>query len=278
MSVSVVIPTTRPSVRSLIWSLNQGFVKPDEILVVSNEELAFDEPGPGDIPVYRVRFRSTEQPYGKGDAGLRRNIGATLAKGEIILFQDDDQIAPRNLLQTTLEVVARDGFCWGNHRRIDFDRFSPGDLLDLDPAIGLSRENGVNRWHGWQSSYAGNLAMRRDLFWDLGGFDLAYLGHHGNEDQQLGRRLSLRGKNPGHTWVHEPPFAWHPLADRYHSTLVTNITGTHSMVTTTINRHRFLVCGECPCRTPVDTAGLTMSETTVIQFSREQFTLKKERI
>jgi predicted glycosyltransferase involved in capsule biosynthesis len=43
------------------------------------------------------------------------------------------------------------------------------------------------------SPYAGNFAIKRDLFWEVGGFDLGYLGHHGSEDQQLGCRLSENG-------------------------------------------------------------------------------------
>lgn len=264
--ISVVIPTTRPTVEALIESLGEQTHKPDEILVVSNE---VSVPGV-------VNFWSEEHPIGDGDAGLRRDIGADLAEGDILLFLDDDVIAPRNLVEKAAEIVERDGFCWGHHRYIDFEAHPLEELLDLPPEAGNSREAFVNGWHGWQSSYAGNLAIRRDLFWEVGGFDLAYLGHHGSEDQQLGRRLGA--KNGYRTFVHEPPFAWHPTLNHFHSEPKRNMIGTHRMEVKTINGHEFLSCEECPCRRPVDVLGLTMSEQVVIRYSREQFTLKKERI
>lgn len=262
MTVSVVIPATRPSVTDLRRSLFQGTLLPDEVIVVSNE-------------VDGVRFSSDVQPIGVGDAGLRRNIGADLATGDILVFLDDDQIAPRGMLEAAVTIAERDGFCWGHHRFIDFTAHPFEELLDLPPEAGRSRENGVNRWHGWQSSYAGLFAIRRDLFWEIGGFDLAFLGHHGSEDQQLGRRLS-DGKLQ--SYIHEPPFAWHPEITQFHVQPVTNVSGVHEVTMTTINGHDFLACGTCPSRQPIFVDGLTMSEQVVIPYSREQFTLTKERI
>lgn len=266
MTVDVVIPTTRPSVDLLIASLAQGSREPDRIWVVTNEVERRQT-------ATWVNFSSDVQPIGSGDAGLRRNIGADLSDADIVLFLDDDCIAPANLVEEAARIAAEDGFCWGHHRYIDTDRHDLAELLTLPPEEGVSREHGVNRWHGWQSSYAGNLAIERKLFWEVGGFDLAYLGHHGSEDQQLGRRLSENGR----TFVHEPPFAWHPDRVAWHSTMVTNTPGTHRMTTSMVRSHSFMVCDECPRRTPIDVAALTESETVVIPYSREQFTLK-ERI
>jgi hypothetical protein len=267
--ISVVIPTTRPSVDDLIISLMWGSLVPDEIIVVSNE-VRPHTPG-----VTLVSFDSSTQPYGVGDAGLRRDIGADVASGDIVIFQDDDQIAPTDMVGMAVEIVERDGFCWGHHRFIDFDAHAPADLYDMDPSLGRSRETSPNRWHGWQSSYAGNLAIRRDLFWETGGFDLGYLGYHGSEDQQLGRRLS---GGTFEIYVHEPPFVWHPENDVFHSAPKTNIMGAHRMVRTAINGMDFFVCEECPCRKPVDVDSLTRSERVIIPYSRSDFSITKERL
>ena len=265
MSVSVVIPATRPC-DDLFWSLGYGTRQPDEVIVVSNEV------SPKGVLV--VRFGSPSIPIGKGDAALRRDIGADVATSDILLFLDDDLIAPLNLVEFAVDIAEADGFCWGHHRFIDFSAHDRHDLLDMVPEMGRSRESGVNRWHGWQSSYAGLFAIRRDLFWEMGGFDLAYLGFHGSEDQQLGRRL---GKQNNHqTFVHEPPFAWHPEVDLYHSTPRTNITGDHAMVRETVNGHDFAFCDQCPCRYPLDVARLTMSDEVVIPYSREALDIEKE--
>ena len=271
VTVSVVIPATRPSVDDLIISLSWGTRIPDEFIVVSNEVRPDAMQS-----VTLVGFDSATQPYGKGDAGLRRNIGADVAESDIIVFLDDDLIAPVDMLGMAVEIAEREGFCWGHHRYIDFEKYSIDDMLTMGPVVGRSREAYVNDWHGWQSSYAGLLAIRRDLFWETGGFDLAYLGYHGSEDQQLGYRL---GAKEGHrTFVHEPPFAWHPETPLFHSEPASNIMGTHRMVRTTINGFDFSACEECPCREPIDVRGMTTQETVIISYNREQFTLKKERI
>ena len=271
LTVDVVVPATRPSVRALAESLRAGSRSPDSIIVVSNE-LTADEVGPG---VTLVRFSSDTQPVGRGDAGLRRDIGADISSADVVVFLDDDVIAPRDMLLAALEVVERDGFCWGHYRYIDFDEIPMATLLDMPPERGRSREHGVNRWHGWQSSYGGMFAIRRDLFWEVGGFDLGFLGVHANEDQQLGRRLSGGTLK---TYVHEPPFAWHPENDVFHSVPKTNIMGAHWMVRTAINGMDFFVCEECPCRKPVDVDSLTRSERVIIPYSRSDFSITKERL
>jgi hypothetical protein len=269
VSVSVVIPATRPC-DDLLWSLGYGTRKPDEIIVISNEVT------PKDVCV--VRFSSPSVPVGGGDAALRRDIGADVATSDIVLFLDDDLIAPLGLVETAVDIAEEGGFCWGHHRFIDFTVHTREDLIGMAPGLGRSRESGVNRWHGWQSSYAGNLAIKRDLFWEVGGFDLGYLGFHGSEDQQLGRRLGKR--NGYQTFVHEPPFAWHPpLAEKgscYVYQHVAGIVGDHQMVRETVNGHDFAFCDQCPCRYPLDVGRLTMSDEVVIPYSREALDIEKE--
>ncbi len=266
MTTSVIVPTTRSTVDDLVWSLGQGTLKPDEVVVVSNE-VAVEG-------VTLVRFASDTQPIGHGDAGLRRNIGADVATSDVLVFLDDDLIAPREMLEEATRIALKDDFCWGHHRFIDFARYGREKLLELPSFVGRSRETAVNTWHGWQSSYAGLLAIRRNLFWKVGGFDLAYLGHHGSEDQQLGRRLGVG--NDFRSFVHEPPFAWHPEVDLFPSRARGEIMEEHRMVRQTVNGHDFDVCEECPCRKPVNVLGLTMSERVVIPYSRSEFTLEKE--
>lgn len=271
MTVSVVIPTTRQSVDLLIDGLGDQLLPPDEILVVTNEI----KPTVGGVTA--IRFWSDRQPFGKGDAGLRRNIGASEATGEFLVFLDDDLLTPPGLIEAGVAIASRDGFCWGHHRYIDFAGFDLDHLRWSSPTIGRSREQGVNRWHGWQSSYAGLLVIRRDLFWEVGGFDLAFLGHHGSEDQQLGRRLSGGSYR---TFVHEPPFAWHPEQALYHDVgfRSTNIGLSHRMERITVNGQPFAKCASCPCRYPLDIESLTLSEEVIIPFSRGDFRLTKEMI
>ena len=272
LKVDVVIPAIRPSVSRLADSLRAGSLVPNNIYAVTNE-LSAEECGEW---VTAVRFKSTTQPIGRGDAGLRRDIGADVSDADVVIFLDDDAIAPKDMVASAVEIVERDGFCWGHYRFIDFDTFTMEELLDLPPENGRSREHGVNQWHGWQSSYGGMLAIKRDLFWEVGGFDLGFLGQHASEDQQLGRRLS---KGTFRTWVHEPPFIWHPEREEFQTETKKNTkSGTHKMVVEEINGIKFSVCDDCPMREPLDKDGLLMAERVIIPYSREQFTLKKEHI
>jgi hypothetical protein len=270
-SVDVIVPTTRPSIIDLVMSLSLGTLVPDNIWAVGNEQR------PHWPSVATVTFDSDTQPIGRGDAGLRRNIGADISDADILVFLDDDLIAPRQMLEKTVEIVGRDGFCWGHHRFLDFtplrEQNDLSALLDKPPGEGRSREAYVNDWHGWQSSYAGLLGIRRDLFWKVGGFDLGFLGFHGSEDQHLGRRLS---KGSNRTFVHEPPFAWHPEEDLYHSEPVTNVEGSHQLRTVTVNGQVFAICETCPYRRPSDPGALVLSDQVAIPYSRSDFRIEKE--
>ena len=264
--VEVIIPATRPSVDDLIASLHFQTIQADSITVVSNEITPLEG-------VKLIRFWSDLHPIGRGDAGLRRNIGADDTDADIILFLDDDLVAPVGLIKAMLPIVERDGFCWGHHRYIDFSQIPAGAMIHMEPERGRSREAYVNDWHGWQSSYAGLLGIRRDLFWEVGGFDLGFLGYHGSEDQHLGRRLS---KGSNRTFVHEPPFAWHPEEDLYHSEPVTNVEGSHQLRTVTVNGQSFATCETCPYRRPSDPGALVLSDQVAIPYSRSDFRIEKE--
>lgn len=260
MRVDVVVPTTRPSVRELIESIRKGTFQPDTIWVVSNEQ---NIRGRG---VKSVVFSSEVHPIGMGDAGLRRNIGADLSNADILVFLDDDQLMPRDSIEQAVRIAESEGFCWGHHRFVPFEKRV---LLDQKPEKGRSRETGVNQWHGFWSSYAGFFAIQRNLFWEVGGFDLGYLGYHGSEDQQFGRRLSLLGDHKEKTYIWEPPFAWHPETPLHHSSPTPNTWGTSRLEKKTINGHDFMVCRECPYRVPLDVKGLTLSDNAVIPYSRD---------
>lgn len=220
-TLDIVVPATRDPWR-LIESLKHQSIPADRIFVVSNEVAPIDG-------VTVIRFDSDEYLYGEKDVVLRRNLGLTHSEAEYVVFLDDDQIAPRNLVESCKRVLASYEVCWGNHRYIDFADYPVSHFLDLSPENGRSREMGVNVEHMWMSAYGGMLAVRRDVMDENDGFDLAYLGKHAGEDQDLGRRLQ-QYLHQHRIIVHEPPFAWHPTVEMEPRLLgPTNSCGSHQM-------------------------------------------------
>lgn len=128
----------------------------------------------------------------KGPA-VARNKGASLAKGQLLIFLDDDIEPSSNLIQAHVDAIKRSG-----------DRVSVGYL----PPI-LKNQKGfflmeIRRWWeamfqtmrqpGHRFSYttllSGNFALHAALFARAGGFDASLWCH---EDYELGIRLLKAG-------------------------------------------------------------------------------------
>jgi hypothetical protein len=280
MKLDIVIPATRRSVNHLLWSLSQGTTLPSRVIVVTNEVQnveSFSKHYPTEV----IHFDSKVHPIGSADQALRRNIGIWEATGDAVLTLDDDLFAPDNLVETAIaEVIAR-RVVWGHHRYIDFE--GQGErLLNLEPEAGRSREHGVNRFHLWYSAYAGLMVAETQLLREVGGYDMMFLGRHGNEDQSLGRRLNHHLGLGDQVWVSEPPFAWHPNEARTHGATKTNFCngGSSWLQQTTINGVRFLECSKagCPYRVFADEEPHLFSDKVVIPYDPTTVTLRKERI
>ena len=252
--IEVIIPSIRRfAAHQLLASLAMGSQVPDLVTIVSNEtELPLDL----GMKVRIIRFE-TDYPYGAYDVVLRRNIAIFASEADIIVTQDDDQVAPRGMIEACAEVLSHEPYCWGHHRWFDFrDGFrSLEDIVNLPAEAGAPRENFPNSFHGWESCYAGMSAHYRETLVRLGGFDMLFLGRHGNEDQSLGRReLRMFGKDRAYIW--EPPFAWHPHEIiPYDKFPKTNLCDEHQLSSRWINGYEFVVCSRCPYQRPNDVRG-----------------------
>jgi hypothetical protein len=255
MTLEVIVPCLR-NPAPLIESLGYGTRLPDLVTLVSNEVSA-DWVGVK-FPMRILRFKSDTYCYGEMDVVLRRNIGAYWSTADHIVFQDDDQVAPSNMLEESEKLLEAKTFFAGNYRYIDFAGHSTFALAHMPPAAGRSRENPPNFSHLYYSCYGGMIGVQRKEFLRLGGFDMAFLGRHGAEDQQFGFRYSGQ-----RVFVYDPPFTWHPeprVANWDNNTPHTNSCRDHEFVT----GDGIKQCQKCPFRVHVgnkkNELPLTMTE------------------
>lgn len=275
MSVDIVIPTTRPLVQRVIWGLANQTVKPDRVMVISNE---IEELDPMGLAVEVIEFGSDHYPIGGGDVVLRRNIGFWEATSDYIITLDDDQAVPASLVEDFLERLPEQRVVWGHHRYINFDDYPLMALLLLDPEEGASREAFVNDYHLWYSCYAGCMGIERSLILEVGGYDMAFLCRHGNEDQSLGRRINHHLDRGDRVLVSEPPFAWHPTRDEWHGHVVSNLCDGHVLQPVEIAGRRFERCPKCPYLRCVEDTDNLFGDDVIVPYEHNKVTLSIHQV
>jgi len=138
----------------------------------------------------------SETDYGPG---VSRNIGWKRGSGRYVAFIDDDCLAERDWIESLQRV------------------FSENEIGGIEGGITTTDENGEtvdfnppNRFR-WNRFKTANLAVRRDVLEEIGGFDERY--HMHREDTDLAWRIIDAGFKMA--WapqcrVHHPePLGWH---------------------------------------------------------------------
>ena len=245
--LEVIIPSIRVgTVERALYSLSRNSIPPDLVTVVSNE-VPSDARSHG-LAVRVLRFSSEHYPIGECDLALRRNIGIWAAEHPHVLTFDDDQLAPRGLIASSIELLRREPYFWGHHRFIRFGSYTIDQILEMDPDRGRTREFPANAWHSWQSCYGGLFGGRKDVVLEAGGYDLIFLGICRSEDQNFGRRLARRVRGTDRVFIYEPPFAWHP-EEKYPwaASPVSNLCSTkHELAPDVAGGAAIVRCGRCP--------------------------------
>jgi glycosyltransferase involved in cell wall biosynthesis len=199
MKFSVIIPNLNSLViDQTIAALEQQNIRKDEfeIIVVGRDD-------PGLVhPSEQIKVDLTERPYGPAEA---RNRGAKQARGDILVFLDADCVPSPGWL-AAIEHALKDS--------------------DVDGVGGGVRLGKGNYWvvadnfaifHDFLPDHAPrevrqypslNLAIRREAFWQVRGFDESY-PYPAGEDFDLTYRMSLAGyrlRFEPEAWVeHHPP-------------------------------------------------------------------------
>ena len=174
--VDVVIPTFRrpEALASCLKSLEKQTMAPASIEVIDDSETDY---GPG----------------------VSRNIGWKRGSGRYVAFIDDDCLAEQDWIES-LEKM-----------------FSENEIGGIEGGITTTDENGEkidfnppNRFR-WNRFKTANLAVRRDVLEEIGGFDERY--HMHREDTDLAWRVIDAGFKMA--WVpqcrvhHPEPLGWH---------------------------------------------------------------------
>lgn len=181
-AVSVVIPNLHsPMIGEVIAAIRaQDYSEPFEMIVVGMDRFGQVEEDE------QVRFLRTEQPT---PPAIARNLGARSARAELLVFIDSDCLPARDWLrrltahftEPTTQVVGGGvnfpdrpfwTFCDNLATFYEFLHTSPAGLRDQLPSL--------------------NLAVRREFFLKVGGFDERYPLPAG-EDADLTTRMRLSG-------------------------------------------------------------------------------------
>lgn len=202
--LSVIVPThqRRDSVVRLLGALGDGGVSPDQfevVVVVDGSTDGTAEALAALAPAFALRVLE-QSPA--GGAARARNAGATVARGSLLLFMDDDiELLPGALAE---HVRAHE-----THRPASGDA-EPlvliGAPIPVRSAADGFHERAIWGWweqqferlalpgHRWRYDdvYSGVLSMPASLFTAVGGFETG-LPSSCRDDSEIGLRLIARG-------------------------------------------------------------------------------------
>jgi glycosyltransferase involved in cell wall biosynthesis len=183
-TISVVIPVhdAPEAMRSQLAALAaQDVARPWELIIADNganerlPRLLAAVPGlPATVVVDATARRGPS---------FARNAGASVARGDVIVFVDaDDEVEP-SYLRAMAEGLARHRFVGA---RVDHERLNTWG----GPVHVRWQLDGPNRFGDHPLVAAGSMGIQRSFFHELGGFDEGLLG---SEDDDLCVRASLAG-------------------------------------------------------------------------------------
>lgn len=168
----------------------------------------------------------------KGELATIRNAGARAAKGDILVFIDDDTFCTRDWLSNIIQIFETRDACGGSgpaiilskHRK-NRDLFRYEKLRDFYDSFFMEGRESLpghfSRAGTWSTaasekdcSYDGevefleacNMSFRRDVFEQFGGFDEAYRGIGDCSEPDLCFRIRVDG---GKLWFSKKAILYH---------------------------------------------------------------------
>ncbi|SDW04312.1 glycosyltransferase family 2 protein [Thiocapsa roseopersicina] len=198
-----------PQLRCCLASLwGQFGVSLEIILVEQSWDSLLDATQVPGVRLVHARSTSPDMPFNKSWA---LNVGARLARSDILLFHDADMLAPHGYAQAVLDLIAR-GFAGARLPRLIF-------YLDAPSTVSVQTRQSLDHI-GFVSDIQSNgripLTMTKQAYWDIGGHDESFYGWGGEDDEILQRAETLR-LYPGAflPFIH----LWHPSQPEKHAGL-----------------------------------------------------------
>jgi len=198
---SVIVNTINRAIplRTLLRALEHQSYPHFEVVVVV---------GPGTdntldmLKEYDGRVRVLRCP--KANLSQSRNIGLLAARGELVVYIDDDAVPCRTWLAQLARLFedplldSTGGRVYSIHQRSPLLQYQMGVVSSLSEHIDVQEswlESIVPDWEGaWRAprTTGGNMAVRRQALLDVGGFDEFYI--YISEETDLAMRLAYAGK------------------------------------------------------------------------------------
>lgn len=184
--ISLIIPTDRAddALQCCLSGVGHTEPPPDEVIVVVDG---------GDEAACRMAASFgasvTQTPVRAGPAGAR-NVGARLARGDILFFVDSDVLIPADSVAQVAAAFQAEPHLAGLFGSYDTAPAAPNFLSQYKNLLHHyvhqnSHEEASTFWSGCG-------AMRRDVFLALGGYDISY-PIPSIEDIELGYRVRAAG-------------------------------------------------------------------------------------
>jgi hypothetical protein len=145
------------------------------------------------------------------------NVGARIARGQILVFQDGDVCVPTEYAAELLRVLGKGEFGAASLQRLLF-YLNPSDTQEIASTGVLGAHATPNM--AFQNWKGGTIAVTREAFEALGGFDEGFVDWGGEDDEFYDRCASV-----GHCRSGFLPFVhlWHPPQPDRKSTRNPNI-------------------------------------------------------
>jgi hypothetical protein len=171
-----------------------------ECIVIDQSEQPARESFPGEVQ-YKHLDKATVQPGWHKSWGL--NVGARLARSEVLVFHDGDICVPEAYAREVLRTLGQGRFGAASLQRFLFyldERASAWISESRTIPQGITPIDIRQNWKG------GTIAVRRDAFAAIGGFDEGFVDWGGEDDEFFDRCATI-----GHARGGYLPFLhlWH---------------------------------------------------------------------